>query len=129
MISTHSSDMQRSFLLFLLFLSQIIVENFVIISGLLNPGVNYANADISKVKHINRDYIGGYRTRTNDEGGRQLQGLLFFNSNFLGVFIISYRYQVKNKLTDISFSAIASITPRKSEETVKEGRNIESKNR
>ena len=86
MISTHSSDMQRSFLLFLLFLSQIIVENFVIISGLLNPGVNYANADISKVKHINRDYIGGYRTRTNNEGGRQLQGLLFFNSNFLGVF-------------------------------------------
>lgn len=75
MISTHSSDMQRSFLLFLLFLSQIIVENFVIISGLLNPGVNYANADISKVKHINRDYIGGYRTRTNNEGGRQLQAI------------------------------------------------------
>ena len=81
MISTHSSDMQRSFLLFLLFLSQIIVESFVTVSGLFNPVVNYANADISKGNHINHDYIGGYRTRTNNEGERQLQGLLFFNSN------------------------------------------------
>ena len=95
MISAHSSDMQKSFLLFLLFLSQIIVDSFVIVSGLLNPSVNYANADNSKVNHINRDYIGGYRTRTNNEGRRQLQGLLFFNTKFLC--IICFRYQVGNR--------------------------------
>ena len=94
MISAYSSDMQRSFVLLLLFLSQIIVESFVIVSGLLNPAINYANADISKVNHINRDYIGGYRTRTNNEGGRQLQGLLFFNSNFFCVFAIDIKSKI-----------------------------------
>ena len=83
MISTHFSDMQVPFLLFLLFLSQIIVDSFVIVSGLLNPAINYENADVSKVNLINNDYIGGYRTRTHDEGRKQWQGLLFYNCNFL----------------------------------------------